>query len=63
MRDRWSSLLSVDDIITALFDKLTTLNKLEKTFIFYSSDHGYKLGQVDPDVRELVTRQYILSDE
>jgi len=35
----------VDDIIAALVEKLERQGKLEKTFIFYSSDHGYKQGQ------------------
>lgn len=44
-RDRWSSLLSVDDLVEAIVDKLTAQGVLDKTFIFYSSDHGYKQGQ------------------
>lgn len=44
-RNRWRSLLSVDDIVEALYEKLDTLGLLETTFVFYSSDHGYKQGQ------------------
>ena len=44
-RDRWSSLLSVDDLISDVYDKLKEKGVLEKTFILFSSDHGYKQGQ------------------
>lgn len=44
-RDRWASLLSVDDIIEAVVAKLEEHGLLNSTFIFYSSDHGYKQGQ------------------
>jgi len=38
-------LLSVDDIVTDLFALLNELNIEKKTFVVYSSDHGYKQGQ------------------
>lgn len=44
-RDRWASLLSVDDVIDAVVQKLDEHGLLDSTFIFYSSDHGYKQGQ------------------
>lgn len=44
-RDRWASLLSVDDLLDELVAKLESQGVLSKTFIFYSSDHGYKQGQ------------------
>jgi N-acetylglucosamine-6-sulfatase len=44
-RDRWSSLLSVDDLIRDVYDKLEARGVLDTTFILYSSDHGYKQGQ------------------
>ena len=44
-RDRWASLLSVDDILDAVVARLEAQGVLDKTFIFYSSDHGYKQGQ------------------
>jgi N-acetylglucosamine-6-sulfatase len=44
-RDRWASLLSVDDMVLAVTNKLTEMGVLDKTYIFYSSDHGYKQGQ------------------
>ena len=39
-RDRWRSLLSVDDLLVAVVDKLEAAGVLNKTFIIYSSDHG-----------------------
>eukprot|EP00051_Salpingoeca_urceolata_P035879 m.31809 g.31809 ORF g.31809 m.31809 type:complete len:655 (+) comp9844_c0_seq2:42-2006(+) len=45
MRDRWSTLASVDDLVAAVVDKLEAAGVLDKTYIFYTSDHGYKLGQ------------------
>ncbi len=44
-RDRWASLLSVDDIIGAVYDRLEARGVLDSTYILYSSDHGYKQGQ------------------
>eukprot|EP00040_Diaphanoeca_grandis_P034069 m.209824 g.209824 ORF g.209824 m.209824 type:complete len:684 (+) comp33051_c0_seq1:81-2132(+) len=44
-RDRWQTLLSVDDIVTDLFSLLDELKITDKTFVIYSSDHGYKQGQ------------------
>lgn len=44
-RDRWRTLLSVDDLVDAVYTKLEAENLLNNTFIFYSSDHGYKQGQ------------------
>jgi hypothetical protein len=35
----------VDDIVEAVFDKLAELKVLKSTYVFYSSDHGYKQGQ------------------
>ena len=44
-RDRWSSLLSVDDIIEDVYTMLAEKNALDTTYILFSSDHGYKQGQ------------------
>ena len=44
-RDRWSSLLSVDDILGEVVQYLTHRDVMEQTYVIYSSDHGYKLGQ------------------
>jgi N-acetylglucosamine-6-sulfatase len=44
-RDRWASLLSVDDLVAAVLDFLEREKLMETTFLFYTSDHGYKQGQ------------------
>jgi len=44
-RDRWASLLSVDDIVDAVVRQLDKHGILNSTYVFYSSDHGYKQGQ------------------
>merc|ERR1712048_1382259 len=44
-RDRWRSLVGVDDMLGLLVEELTNLRILDNTYIFYTSDHGYKLGQ------------------
>jgi len=38
-RDRWQTLLSVDDIVRDLFNLLDELDVAKKTFVIYSSDH------------------------
>eukprot|EP01043_Picozoa_sp_COSAG02_P020749 COSAG02_NODE_1030_length_15077_cov_36.210119_13_plen_580_part_00 len=44
MRDRWGTLLSVDDLVAGVVHNLEELNVLERTYILFSSDHGYHLG-------------------
>eukprot|EP00931_Biecheleriopsis_adriatica_P056751 TRINITY_DN33653_c0_g1_i2.p1 TRINITY_DN33653_c0_g1~~TRINITY_DN33653_c0_g1_i2.p1 ORF type:complete len:458 (-),score=53.05 TRINITY_DN33653_c0_g1_i2:325-1698(-) len=44
-RDRWLTLLAVDDVVKALLDELEKGGALENTFVVYTSDHGYKQGQ------------------
>ena len=43
-RDRWRTLLSVDDMIDNVMTKLDELNILDNTFVILTSDHGYHLG-------------------
>ena len=47
-RDRWQTLLSVDDIVHDLYGLLEELGILSKTFVIYSSDHGCKVPCVRP---------------
>ena len=44
-KDRLRSLLSIDDIIYELIQYLSKYNLLNNTYILYTSDHGYHLGQ------------------
>ncbi|EDQ90073.1 uncharacterized protein MONBRDRAFT_24514 [Monosiga brevicollis MX1] len=44
-RDRWRSLLSVDDLVESLVNTLAATNQLDRTYILYTSDHGYRFGQ------------------
>jgi membrane-anchored protein YejM (alkaline phosphatase superfamily) len=45
-RNRWRSLLSVDDIIAEVVSTLEAANALNDTYIFLTSDHGYQVGCV-----------------
>eukprot|EP00730_Choanoeca_flexa_P012646 TRINITY_DN4477_c0_g1_i1.p1 TRINITY_DN4477_c0_g1~~TRINITY_DN4477_c0_g1_i1.p1 ORF type:complete len:541 (+),score=160.36 TRINITY_DN4477_c0_g1_i1:26-1624(+) len=46
-RRRALTLMSVDDIVGNITDFLTEKQLLDNTYIFYSSDHGYHLGQFE----------------
>ena len=44
-RDRWRTLVSVDDLVDFVFTELDAYHQTENTYVIYTSDHGYKLGQ------------------
>lgn len=44
-RNRWRTLLTVDDMVEEIVNVLDKKNILNDTYIFFSSDHGYHLGQ------------------
>ncbi|CAO3646979.1 unnamed protein product [Cunninghamella echinulata] len=44
-RNRLRSLQAVDEMIGSLFDELEKQNKLDNTYVLYSSDNGYHIGQ------------------
>uniref|UniRef100_A0A803TDJ1 N-acetylglucosamine-6-sulfatase n=1 Tax=Anolis carolinensis TaxID=28377 RepID=A0A803TDJ1_ANOCA len=44
-RQRWQTLLSVDDMVEKVLLQLKSLGLLDSTYVFYTSDHGYHTGQ------------------
>ncbi|KAL4225641.1 hypothetical protein ACF0H5_016330 [Mactra antiquata] len=44
-RRRWRTLLSVDDMVSDLINLLDKKGQLDNTYVFFSSDNGYHLGQ------------------
>lgn len=44
-RKRLQSLLGVDDLIGALVDAMRVSGELQRTYIFFSSDNGFHLGE------------------
>lgn len=47
--NRLQSLVAVDDVIGKLEEYLTSVGEWENTYVFYTSDHGYNLGQFRVD--------------
>eukprot|EP01126_Amoeba_proteus_P066396 TRINITY_DN95_c0_g1_i1.p1 TRINITY_DN95_c0_g1~~TRINITY_DN95_c0_g1_i1.p1 ORF type:complete len:527 (-),score=59.63 TRINITY_DN95_c0_g1_i1:359-1762(-) len=43
-RDRLRTLMSVDDIVEEIFQILEDTSTLQNTYVFFTSDHGYHLG-------------------
>jgi N-acetylglucosamine-6-sulfatase len=44
-KNRWRTLMSVDDIISDVVALIDDLGLADSTYFFYSSDHGFQLGQ------------------
>ena len=44
-RKRLQSMMAVDDMIGDLFDSLRESNELDDTYVFFTSDNGFHLGQ------------------
>uniref|UniRef100_A0A182K5F3 Sulfatase N-terminal domain-containing protein n=1 Tax=Anopheles christyi TaxID=43041 RepID=A0A182K5F3_9DIPT len=44
-RKRWQTLMAVDDMVENIINVLEEKQLLENTFIFYTSDNGFHLGQ------------------
>ena len=46
-KDRWRTLLSVDDMISEVFALTESVGVHDDTYYIYSSDHGYSLGELN----------------
>ena len=44
-KNRWRTLMSVDDVIAEVIGTCEDLGVADNTYFFYSSDHGYQLGE------------------
>lgn len=44
-KNRWRTLMSVDDVIGDVIELCDSLGLKDSTYFFYSSDHGFQLGQ------------------
>ncbi|KAG7204593.1 hypothetical protein KM043_005012 [Ampulex compressa] len=44
-RRRWESLLAVDELVTNVYESLKLQNRLNDTYIIFTSDNGYHIGQ------------------
>lgn len=44
-RKRWQSLLAVDELIEEIYKTLIDIDVLNNTYIIFTSDNGYHLGQ------------------
>lgn len=44
-KNRWRTLMSVDDLISQVIQTTKRLNVFEKTYFFFTSDNGFQLGQ------------------
>lgn len=41
---RWQTLLSVDDLVEKIIQRLEVRGELDDTYIFFTSDNGYHTG-------------------
>lgn len=44
-RKRWTTLLSVDDLVEKIVKQLEVRGELDNTYVFFTSDNGYHTGQ------------------
>ena len=45
-KNRWRSLMSVDDVISDVINFVEAKGKADNTYFFYSSDHGFQVRGV-----------------
>jgi N-acetylglucosamine-6-sulfatase len=45
LRERWASLLAVDDGVEAIVDELRRTGELDNTYVLFTSDHGFMQGE------------------
>jgi N-acetylglucosamine-6-sulfatase len=46
-KNRWRTLMSVDDLISDVIATVDELGLSDSTYFFYSTDHGFQLGQLN----------------
>lgn len=46
-KNRWRTLMSVDDVISDVIATVDELGLSDSTYFFYSTDHGFQLGQLN----------------
>mmetsp|Transcript_146131 Transcript_146131/g.207128 ORF Transcript_146131/g.207128 Transcript_146131/m.207128 type:complete len:535 (+) Transcript_146131:75-1679(+) len=46
-KNRWRTLMSVDDLIDAVFRLTDELGVTDNTYFLYSSDHGFQMGELN----------------
>ena len=44
-KNRWRSLMSVDDVVAAVVGAVDAAGQADSTFFFFTSDHGFQLGE------------------
>ena len=44
-KNRWRTIMSVDDLIADVIAKCEDLDIIDNTYFFFTSDHGFQLGQ------------------
>ena len=45
MRERWESLLAVDEAVARIIGELRSAGELDETYLFFTSDNGYMQGE------------------
>jgi N-acetylglucosamine-6-sulfatase len=45
MRERWESLLAVDEAVAEIIGELRRTGELDNTYVIFTSDHGYMQGE------------------